>query len=272
MSGLSERKTRVMVVEDHQLVRENLSIGLELSGRYEAMPALESGEEVLNWLNNPQTQHNLPDVVLMDICMPHVDGLQATYHLKKAFPQVKVIMLTSMNDGSSVRNSFKAKADGYCTKDTGVKQLYTIIEHVRAGRKWLDPAVAHFILKDQQLPTSQPDLPKPTTSHSSVSVSKPSAGGILLSQAPVQHGPSKEVSEDTLTAREIEILQLIASNHSNEDIASHLGISSNWISGYIGNILDKLCVDNEVAAVERGLAIGVVADAPMLDMDSKAFF
>lgn len=253
---------RLVLVEDHSLLRENLKMGLELKGGHTIVATCSNGKELLQFLEKcPEA--SLPHLILMDVGMPEMDGLEATYQLKKKWPQLPVLMITSYNDAATIQNAFRVKAHGYCTKETALDELQQAMHTVVSGYRWLDYRVARTFLPNgvgAKVYKKEAFGPQNDTPDEGQSAFKEGS-------ARLNSGKARVNVESVLNARELQILKLVAENASNDEIANKLKLSEAWISGYIENIISKLAVNNEVEAVELALESRFLDKAPLLQKD-----
>jgi two-component system, NarL family, response regulator LiaR len=189
----------VMLIDDHRVVRQGLRDFLELQGDIEVVGEAASGEEGVQL-----ARELLPDVVLMDLVMPGIDGVEATRRVKAASPSTKVIVLTSFVDDNKVFPAIKAGAISYLLKDISPEDLAHAIRAAQRNEAVLHPEVAAKLM--QEFSTPRP------------------------AEAPV----------DQLTPREMEVLRLIAKGKSNKEIADTLIVSEKTIKTHVSNILSKL--------------------------------
>jgi two-component system, NarL family, response regulator LiaR len=214
-------KTKVLLVEDHQMTLVGLKLVLEQEPDLEVCGDATNGVEALVMAREQQ-----PDVVLMDIGLPEMDGIQATQEIKQACPNTKVIMLTSKDNRNDVMASLGAGADGYCMKGIQLTALVQVIEAVRAGNVWLDKTIARMVLERfQQAPRSQ---------------------------------PVGEPVKCPLTEREMDVLRLIVDGLSNPEIADKLFITKATAKAHVHSILQKLCVDDRTQAAVLAMRQGYV--------------
>lgn len=218
---------RVYLAEDHELTRMGLRFAIQDNPRLSL--AGESGDGLIAW---DDIQRHKPDLVLMDIELPGLDGIAITRQLKESLPEIKVIMLTSKSQEEQVFNAFSAGADGYCIKDIKLEKLFQVIEMVYEGGIWLDPPIAGFIIK------------RATASPKIFSASLSKSQGESLS--------------NNLTDREYETLSLIVAGNSNKEIAECMGVSMNTVKTYVGKIIQKLAVDDRTQAAVKALQSGLV--------------
>ena len=214
--------TRVLVVDDQTVVRDGLVLLLGLLPGLEVVGSAGDGEEALRLVGE-----NHPDVVLMDLRMPRVDGVEATRRIKAEHPSVQIVVLTTYSDDESVFAALQAGARGYLTKDAGADEIARAIEAVLGGDAQLDPSVQRRLV-DALATGAQPsrrrrgDLP------------------------------------DGLTQREAEVLTLIAGGNSNAEIARALFISEATVKTHINNLFAKAGLRDRAQAVtyayRKGLA------------------
>jgi NarL family two-component system response regulator LiaR len=203
-------KIRVLIVDDHGVVREGLRTYLELVDDLEVIGEAANGLEAV-----AQVGQHKPDVALMDLVMPEMDGIEATRKIGAVSPSTRVIVLTSFADNEQVFPAIKAGATGYLLKDVSPGDLANAIRAVHDGETYLHPDITKRLV--DQLASSSTD-PKPTL--------------------------------DELTPRETEVLQLIAQGMSNREIAHDLTISEKTVKTHVSNILSKLhLADRTQAAI-----------------------
>ncbi|MDZ8239666.1 MAG: response regulator transcription factor [Nostoc sp. ChiQUE01a] len=195
---------KVLLVDDQSLIRQGLRALLELEPDLEIVGEAENGEEAINFVAELQ-----PDVVLLDIRMPIMDGVAATREIQKRFPKTKILVLTTFDDNEYVSAALQSGAMGYLLKDTPSEELAVAIRAVYKGYTQLGPGIVKKLL-------TQFSQPAPTQS------------------APV---PS---SLTELTPREKEVLRLIATGASNREIAQELYISEGTVKNHVTNILNRL--------------------------------
>lgn len=223
-------KTRVLIVEDHQMTLVGLKLLLEQNQSIEVVGEATNGLEAVTRADSAQ-----PDVILMDIGLPEMDGVEATQKIKAAHPGVRIIMLTSKDNEQDVFASLSAGADAYCMKGISIDSLTAAIEAVKEGTAWLDPAVARMVLGRFQ------------GSASFVSPASTNGGGEALA-----------VADCPLTSREMEVLRLIVDGLSNPEIAERLTITKATAKAHVHSILQKLCVDDRTQAAVLAMRQGYV--------------
>jgi DNA-binding NarL/FixJ family response regulator len=225
-------KTRVMIVEDHQMTLVGLKMLLEKNNGVEVVGEAGNGLEAVSLANSTQ-----PEVILMDIGLPEMDGVEATQKIKQSHPGIRIIMLTSKDNEQDVFASLAAGADAYCMKGISIESLTAAIEAVKEGTAWLDPAVARMVLGRFQ---------------GSIPASESVAAGGTAIEAPVSIG------DCPLTSREMEVLKLIVDGLSNPEIADRLTITKATAKAHVHSILQKLCVDDRTQAAVLAMRQGYV--------------
>jgi two-component system, NarL family, response regulator LiaR len=207
---------RVLVCDDHAVVREGLRNFLGMLPGIEIAGEAATGAEALE-----QAARLRPQVVLMDLVMPGMDGIEATRRLRAELPEVKVIVLTSFADDDKLFPALRAGAAAYLLKDVGPQELAEAIRAAARGEVRLGPGVTQRLVS-----------------------------GIA--------GGAERQPEADLTGRELEVLRCIARGRSNKEIGSDLGISEKTVKSHVGSILDKLSLADRTQAalyaVKRGLA------------------
>jgi DNA-binding NarL/FixJ family response regulator len=251
MSEESNQETnhivKVLLVEDHTLTRMGLKAALKRSSDISVIGEASNGEEAIECAERLQ-----PNVILMDVGMPLMDGIQAAKQIVVKHPDIKIIMLTQHDNDQDILASLAAGASGYCLKDVEPERLYTAIRSVNTGDVWLDSAIANKVLKFYTSQTSA--LP---------------ASGTVQSreEAKAQLSPSaSNVVQDTLdrpfpeqlSTRELEVLKLIVNGLSNQQIADKLVISLATAKTHVRNILNKLAVDDRTQAAVHAMRRGLV--------------
>lgn len=216
-------KLNILIVEDHELTRFGLKTTFEGVDYVEAIFEAESAEKALEIFDA-----NEIDVIIMDLGLPGMNGIEATQKIRSRKKDVKVIMLTSHNDEKEVISSLKAGANAYCSKEINPQRLITVVQSVADGAAWFDPSIAHIVLK-------------------------------ASCQAQVQDDNSADNAKKyDLTARESQILKLMTEGYSNMEIAQILVISINTTKAHVANILQKLEVDDRLQAALKALKNKIV--------------
>lgn len=207
---------RVVIGDDHSVVREGLKAILTGDG-FTVVGEFSDGREALE-----VTRRTQPNVVVMDIQMPGMNGVEASRGIKAEMPGVKILVLTTFADEKILTQCLKAGVDGYVIKDVEKMDLKKHIRAVSRGEAILDPKVA----------------------------------GVLMARVRGDVPAGSERAEDILTAQQITILRLVAQGYSNREIAEKLHLSENTMKGYVAEILHKLGVKNRVEAATLASAKG----------------
>jgi DNA-binding NarL/FixJ family response regulator len=221
---------RVLLADDQRLVRESLGTLLGLLDGIELVASASNGEEAL-----ALTAEHHPEVVLMDLRMPRLDGIEATRRLRDAHPDVRVIALTTFADDESVLGALRAGARGYLTKDASSSDIRAAILTVAAGEAALDPAVQQHVVAALARPT------EPVRGAGSGAV--PSPGAVEL--------------PDDLTHREAEVLGLIAAGLTNAEIAERLFVSPTTVKSHINHLFAKAGLRDRAQAVNYAYRTGI---------------
>lgn len=221
--------TRILIVEDHQMTLVGLKMLLEKNDALAVVGEATNGVDAVRLANEAQ-----PDVILMDIGLPEMDGIEATQQVKAVHPSVRIIMLTSKDNEQDVFAALAAGADAYCMKGISIEALTAAIEAVKEGTAWLDPAVARMVLGRFQGAAPAPD------------------------QAVTVGNSDSPPSDCPLTAREMEVLRLIVDGLSNPEIAERLTITKATAKAHVHSILQKLCVDDRTQAAVLAMRQGYV--------------
>jgi len=205
---MNEQKIRIMLVDDHSVVRSGLGAFLSVNPDLELVGEAENGEQAV-----VRAGILKPDVILMDLMMPVMDGVAATLAIKKQNPAIQIIALTSFQEDELVQNALKAGAVGYLMKNVTARELAAAIKAAKDGKMILSPEAAQALVRASQ------------QAHES----------------------------DSLTEREHEVLKLMVEGLNNAEIAERLVVSLSTVKYHISNILMKLGVDNRVAAVTTAI-------------------
>jgi NarL family two-component system response regulator LiaR len=216
---------RVLIVDDHAIVRQGLLTYLELLEEIEIAGEARTGVEAV-----AQVRKLSPDVVLMDLVMPEMDGIEATRQIATLDPAPKVIVLTSFTEDEMVFPAIRAGATGYLLKDISPTELAQAIQAVHHGEVQLHPDITKKLLTQFVQPALEPAM--------------------------VEHA----TAPDALTARELEVLREIARGKSNRELALELGISEKTVKTHVSNILGKLHLDDRTQAAIYALKHGLAPD------------
>ncbi|HTW11543.1 MAG TPA: response regulator transcription factor [Solirubrobacteraceae bacterium] len=209
---------RVLVADDQALVREGLMTLLGTAEGIEPVAAAGDGLEAVSY-----TEQFGPDVVLMDLNMPNLGGVEATRRIRTAHPEVEVVVLTTLADEASILDALQAGARGYLTKDAGLAEIARAVHAAAAHQALLDPVV------QQQL----------------LAAATAAAGSGQAGAGPDQNGPLP----DDLTPREGEVLALIARGLSNQEIAAALFVSEATVKTHINHVFSKIGARDRAQAV-----------------------
>ena len=221
-----ERDIRVVIVEDYKLTRVGLKFALNEIENINVIAEAPNAETGLEIIKREQ-----PDVVLMDLGLPGINGLEATIKVKELSPNTKVIILTSHDREEEVVASLGSGASGYCLKDIDPNTLSNVIKNVARGACWIDPDVAHLALKM---------FPRPENTE-------------------IMHTGHGYDAKAKLTERENEVLKLLVQGKSNTQIAQELIVSVHTAKAHVCSILQKLCVDDRVQAAVKAIKEGIVS-------------
>lgn len=207
---------RVLLADDHDVVREGLRMFLGIDPELAVVGEAADGEEAVSLARQLR-----PDVVLMDLLMPMMDGVTATAIIRRDLPETEVIALTSVLESDAVVNAVKSGAIGYLLKDMKAPELRRAIKAAAAGQVQLAPQASAYLLRKMRAPESE--TPEP------------------------------------LTEREVEVLRLLAQGQSNKEIARALRIGADTVKTHLGHIFAKLGVQSRTQAVLCALRLGLVS-------------
>ena len=214
-------KKNILIVEDHELTRFGLKTTFEDVDFIGVIYEAASAEDALEIFKNNQI-----DIVIMDLGLPNMNGIDAAKAIHDMNKDTKIIILTSHNDEKEVLNSLKAGANAYCSKEINPQRLIEVVRSVADGAAWFDPSIAHIVLKASA------------------------------------NSPTFETNDNRkdydLTTREAQILKLMTEGYSNMEIAQILVISINTTKAHVANILQKLEVDDRLQAALKALKNKIV--------------
>ncbi|MCX4746468.1 response regulator transcription factor [Kitasatospora sp. NBC_01287] len=240
-AGGAGAATRVLVADDQTVVREGIVMLLGLLPGIEVVGAAADGEEALRLV-----AEHAPDVVLMDLRMPRCDGVEATRLIRAQHPGTEVVVLTTFADDDSLFAALQAGARGYLTKDAGAEEIARAVADVRAGAAGLSPQVQRRLLERLSGPAAQ-SAPAPAG---------PAPGGPAPRPSAAQPDRARPLP-DGLTAREAEVLALIADGLSNTEIAQALFVSPATVKTHINNLFAKTAVRDRAQAVSYAFRHGL---------------
>ena len=209
-------KNKILIVEDHELTRFGLKTAFEACDFVESIYEAESAEKGIDIATN-----NEINLIIMDLGLPGMDGIEATKQIKALNKDTKIVILTSHNDEQEVLNSLKAGANAYCSKEINPKRLIQVVQSVLDGAAWFDPSISHVVLE-----------------------------AATKSQETAAVKPEKDYG---LTSRETQILKLITEGYSNIEIAKELFVSINTTKAHVASVLQKLEVDDRLQAALKAL-------------------
>ena len=214
------QKIRVLVVDDHTIVRDGICALLALAGDIEVAGEAANGSEALKKVKELE-----PDVVLMDIAMPIMGGLDATRRIRREFPRTRVLVLTQYDDKEYVFPIIEAGASGFISKVAASSELEQGIRAVYHGDSFLSPSVARLLVEDYQ------------------------RGRERTTQDPYEQ----------LTDREREVLKLVVEGHTTQEIANMLVVSLKTVEGHKTNLMAKLGIPNRIELVKYALRKGIIS-------------
>jgi two-component system response regulator NreC len=213
-------KIRVLVTDDHAIVRDGICALLALTGDIEAVGVAANGREALEMVSKLS-----PDIVLMDVVMPLMDGLEATRRIRKESPDIKVIVLTQYEDKEYVLPVIEAGASGFISKASASSELTAAIRSVHRGDSFLSPSVARLLVEDYRQ---------------------------------IARGDKNKNSSEQLTDREREILKLLAEGYSAREIAQMLVVSPKTVERHKTNLMAKLDIHNRLDLFKYALRKGII--------------
>lgn len=209
---------RILLCEDQMLMRQGLHTILELEPGFEVIGEAADGEEAITRYDELRQQGNGPDVVLMDVQMPRKNGVQATAAITTAYPDARIIILTTFDYEEYVFEAIKAGAMGYLLKDVPANDLADTVRKVYRGEPFIQPRVASRLLVDFGRKGRAPG------------------------------GQAAATADEELSGREAEVLKLLAAGASNREIADRLMLAEGTVKNHVSNILGKLHAENRTQA------------------------
>jgi DNA-binding NarL/FixJ family response regulator len=208
-------KIKIILVDDHQMFRDGLKAILSDQPDIELIADLGSGQELIELLNSA-----VPDLILTDISMPEISGIELTEYVQKHFPQIKILILSMHSDEEYIIKALRAGANGYLPKETSITELLKAIQTIYKGENYFNKSISDTILNS------------------------------ISNKAEVKTDPSEE---EKLTKREIEIIQLVVEGLSNKEIANKLFISIRTVDSHKNHIMQKLHLKSSVEMVKYAL-------------------
>lgn len=219
----------ILVAEDHAVVRQGICALLSLEGNFSVVGEARTGREAVQLAKRLK-----PDVILMDIAMPVLNGLEATRQIRVAIPTAKVIVLSAHSDDIYVERMGQAGAAGFLEKQTSSEILAKAIREVAAGRTFYSPPIARRLLATQGTASGRSGGPRPKVRR--------------------------------LTARETEVLQLVAEGLANKQIAAELGISIKTVEKHRQHLMNKLDIHDTASLTRHAIAAGIIESGVELKM------
>jgi len=210
---------RIVITDDHSVVRQGLRMFLTLDPEMDVVGEAENGAEAIKMVEQLG-----PDVVLMDMLMPVMGGIEATGKIKQRFPDVEVVAMTSVLEDATVVGAVRAGAIGYLLKNTDADSLCNAIRAAAAGQVQLAPEAAKLLMREVRLPE-----------------------------------PKSAMGVEALTGRETDVLRLVALGHANKEIAVELGIGEKTVKTHVSNVLSKLGVQSRTQAALYAAREGIIA-------------
>jgi DNA-binding NarL/FixJ family response regulator len=221
MAPEPDEKIQVLVVDDHQVVRCGLLTFLESVPGLEVVGEAEGGSQALDVVARLDDEGRRPDVVVMDLQMRPVDGIEATRRIRARYDDVEVVALSSFAENERVQAALEAGASGYLLKDSDAEEVAAAIRAAHRGDIQLDAAVARQVVSSLR-------------------------------------GPPKKEAGAELTAREVEVLRMVGAGRANKEIAGELGISERTARTHVSNILRKLALSSRTQAALWAVREGLV--------------
>ena len=216
----------VLLVDDHAIVRDGIRSLLATEPGIEVVGEADNGHDAV-----AQAESLRPDVILMDLVMPGIDGIEAIRRIVARQPEARVLVLTSFTADAQVFPAIKSGAMGYLLKDSGSEELVRAIRQVHRGEGSLHPKIARMLLQEMR------------------------EGGV----APSSHVPEQRPAVEPLTGREVEVLKLVARGRSNREIADQLVVAEGTVRTHVSNILGKLHLASRTQATLYALREGLAS-------------
>ena len=224
---------KLMLVDDHDVVRTGLRSFLETQSNFKVVAEAKNGQQALERAREAQ-----PDIVLMDISMPDMDGMEATLQLKKLYPECQILVLTVHADKQYFMKMLSVGASGYITKQAAADELIAAIQAVAAGHVYLQPALARWLLEDYQRLAKSVVTPSPEEA---------------------TEKNKEAVDLDTLSQRERQVLELVGEGLNNHDIGKKLGLSPKTIARHRERIMKKLNMHSRTELVKFAIKTGLIS-------------
>ena len=219
-------RIKVLIADDHRIVREGLMAILKTKENIEVVGEAQDGQEAIEKVRTLE-----PDVILMDVSMPRMGGVEATRQIKREFPHIGIIALTMYDEQQYIFDLVRAGATGYLLKDTESSQIVEAIRAIYRGESLIHPSVASKILAEFS----------------------------LLAQ---KKGKKPSWEDHDLTEREVTVLRLVADGKTNKEIANNLNLSEKTVKNHVRNIFHKLQVYDRTQAAILGIRKGIIELEP----------
>jgi len=226
------KKIRLMLVDDHEVVRVGLKTFLQTQEDFDVVAEARNGEEAVRIAPSAH-----PDVILMDITMPGMDGLEATRRLRVLCPDCLVLALTVHDDKQYFMQMLAVGASGYITKQSAADDLIAAIHTIASGNVYLQPALARWLLEDYQRLIQQASL---------------------TTNAAVERSKEKVVGLEVLSLRERQVLEMVAQGFNNQEIGKSLELSPKTIARHRERIMSKLSMHSRTELVKFAIRTGLV--------------
>ena len=211
---------RILIVDDHEMVRNGLSVMMEREEDFTVVGEAQNGREAVEMVSKL-----LPDVVLMDLRMPEMDGVEAMRQIRAKQDDVKFLVLTTYDTDEYIFDAIEAGAKGYLLKDTSREELFRAVRTVNRGESLIEPAVVSRVLD-------------------------------RLTE--LSHRAAQGPDHLALSEREVEVLQLMARGSANKQIAGELSITESTVKTHVANIFQKLEVSHRTEAVTKAMSQGII--------------
>jgi two-component system response regulator NreC len=225
------KKTRILIADDHDVVRSGLKMLLRSHADFSIVAEAADGEEAVRL-----TDQHRPDVAILDISMPKLDGISATKMIKENHPEVKVLILTVHENEEYAYQVLKAGASGYILKNAGKKEIFEAVRSVLSGDRFFSPGISKIIVDGFVKRSKEVNAGEP--------------------------GGRRTGSKQDLTEREIQILQFIAQGLTNRQIADHLCLSFRTVNTHRANLMQKLDIHDTAGLVRHAITTGLVKLGP----------
>lgn len=213
-----QKKTKICITDDHKIVCQGIKSFLIGNKEFELVNCLSNGKELLNTLKD-----NQPDILLLDINLPGLSGIQIAKIIKKEYPKIKIIFLSSNTDSESLNNATKAGGFGYLSKDIKEEEFLFALTEITAGKKYFSKGVQNQVFENYSTAIKT------------------------------------KIQNDILTEREIEVVKLFVEGYSYKEIAERLFISKRTVETHKKNILDKLNLKSTVDLVKYAILNGIIS-------------